>query len=236
MNSEPFRAERSPARSAAFFDVDETLITTKSMFDFLEFHCALRGMPEAYGQAMDSLRNFAAAGGPREEVNRRYYRHYAGVAAAELADQGVLWFRRRLREAGLFHPPVLSAFRRHAQEGLDTVLVSGSFFACLDPVAAHIGATTVLATRPVVADGILTGEVERPMIGGAKAEAARALAGDLGYDLAASHAYGDHATDLGLLELVGRPTAVGDDPVLAERVRERGWSRLPGISGPVPLI
>jgi len=44
-----------------------------------------------------------------------------------------------------------------------------------------------------------------------------------GIDLAASSAYSDSATDLPMLEAVGRPVAVNADRALAKVAKERGW-------------
>jgi haloacid dehalogenase-like hydrolase len=59
--------------------------------------------------------------------------------------------------------------------------------------------------------------------GAHKAEAITELAGTLDLDLAASTAYSDSATDVPMLELVGRPVAVNADRALAKVARDRGW-------------
>ncbi len=148
---------------------------------------------------------------------------------AELADQGEQWFERQLADDGFFHPPGVQALRRHLAAGDQVVLVSGSFFPCLDPIARHLGAQEALGTPQLVADGRLTGEVSHPMIGAAKGTAVRAWARTHGLDPDHCSAYGDHATDLELLRAVGHPVAVGDDPVLLAEVARSGGGRLAGI-------
>jgi predicted RNase H-like nuclease (RuvC/YqgF family) len=59
--------------------------------------------------------------------------------------------------------------------------------------------------------------------GAQKATAMRELATRVGIDLSASSAYSDSATDLPMLEAVGRPVAVNADRALAKVARERGW-------------
>jgi hypothetical protein len=49
------------------------------------------------------------------------------------------------------------------------------------------------------------------------------LARRTGIDLSESTAYSDSATDLPMLEAVGRPVAVNPDRGLAKAARERGW-------------
>ena len=218
-----------PAR-AAFFDVDETLITVKSMFRFLEFHLAAAGEPpSAYPAAVAHLRGLARAGVAREHANREYYRHFAGRDVAEVAQHGRAWFARERRERELFHPPTLAEFHEHARAGDLTVLVSGSFTPCLEPIAELIGADLVLCSAPEIHDGRYTGALRVPMIGAGKASAARAVMAAHGLDAGDCVAYGDHASDLPLLLSVGCPVVVGDDPVLVEQADRHGWRRLPGL-------
>jgi HAD superfamily hydrolase (TIGR01490 family) len=209
----------------AFFDVDETLITLKSMFSFLRFHL---GLPR-YERAANVLTELAAAGVPRAKTNQLYYCNFAGESAAEVAESGRQWFARELATGRLFHAEVVRVFGRHREAGDVTALVSGSFSACLDPIAAHLGADHVLATEPQVIDGRYTGEVLRSAIGEGKADAARRLMAELGADEAACAAYGDHASDLPLLLAVGDAGVVGDDPVLLDHAARYGWTRLPGV-------
>ena len=212
-----------PAR-AAFFDVDETVIVVKSMFRFLEFHFERRGLPpSAYERVRDELVGLAAAGVPRAETNRRYYRSYAGRRADEVAAQGREWFAAELAAGGLFVAPVLDALAAHRAAGDLVGLVSGSFPPCVDPIAAHVGADLVLCTRPEIVGGFYTGEVARPAIGEEKGELVRAALAEHGIPAEASSAYGDHISDLPMLEAVGDPVVVGADPALRDVGAQRGW-------------
>lgn len=212
----------------AFFDVDETLIDVKSMFSFLEFHLA---DPERYRAAADALTRAARAGVPREVTNRDYYRTYAGADVAAVAESGRRWFARERRRDGFFHPHVVAELRRLKADGFRIALVSGSFRACLDPVAEHLGAEHVLCSEPEVAGGRYTGEVLGTVIGEGKATAARALMRRWGARPEECVAYGDHASDLPLLSCVGHAGVVGDDPVLAGHAGRLGWTRFPSAAG-----
>ncbi|MFF4339355.1 HAD family hydrolase [Kitasatospora sp. NPDC001540] len=221
----PVAVPRTPARPrrAAFFDVDRTLISGHSMVALWRRWTAAG--PAFPGRELPT----AAAGVPREELNRAYYRLFAGESAALLRRVGADWCEAYRRTPGAFLPDSLAALRGHLAQGHLVVLVSGSLRACLDPLAAGLGAHAVLCTEQLVdAEGRLTGEVVRPMIGAAKAEAALGLMRRLGLDPAQCHGYGDHASDLPMLRAVGHPVVVGDDPVLAERAAALGWPVLPG--------
>jgi HAD superfamily hydrolase (TIGR01490 family) len=216
--------------SVAFFDVDETLITMKSMIDFLAHHLACEGEPQGrFPAAKRHLADVATAHG-RAASNRAYYRLFAGAGVDAVAARGRDWFAHRLVSRELFHPPAVAAFEHHRDRGDVTVLVSGSFSACLDPIAEHLGADRVLSSDPVIGeDGRYTGDVHMAMIGERKGSSARELIRASGVDPADCHAYGDHASDLPLLAQVGHPVMVGDDALLSEQACGGGWLRLPGI-------
>jgi HAD superfamily hydrolase (TIGR01490 family) len=225
-------------RRAAFFDVDETVITVKSMFDFLRHWLDRTGAGEgAYEQAAGALHAIAAAGGHRSEVNRAYYRGFAGASHADLLAAGREWYAAYRTRDDAFVTATLDAIEGHRSDGDLTVFVSGSFSACLDPLAADLGADLVLGTEPIVGpDGRLTGDVVRPMIGEVKAAAVRETIAARGLSPEDCFCYGDHASDLDMLQQVGRPRVVGGDPVLAEHAARHGWPRLDPAPGPLPAL
>ncbi|MDA1358872.1 HAD-IB family hydrolase [Glycomyces luteolus] len=221
---------------AAFFDVDETLLASKSMFRFLRFYLRRKGEPELlYERLAGELSTLAAAGVPREEVNRAYYRLYAGESAELLATVGREWFEDELSDPGfLLEAPVAEHAELRAR-GVPTHLVSGSFFACLEPAAALLGASETHGPPLQIRRGLLTGEIDYPVIGRGKAETVQAVARLRGYRLDHCIAYGDHATDLPMLETTGTAVVVGDDAVLRRRADAAAWRTLPQTPRTAPL-
>ncbi|MFE6228164.1 HAD family hydrolase [Streptomyces sp. NPDC057854] len=216
------------APEAAFFDVDETLISVKSMFRFLDFYLEARGEgPDTYRRLAGELHRMAELGAARENVNRAYYRLYVGEPERRLARLGAQWFARESRAQDFWLPESVAEHDLLRKRGTRTVLVSGSFFACLDPIAEALGATDALGAPVTVRGGLLTGEVGTPMIGQGKAHAARDWLARHGLSPARCAAYGDHTSDLPLLEAVGTPVVVGDEPQMARLAERRGWRRLP---------
>ncbi|MFC9386317.1 HAD family hydrolase [Streptomyces venezuelae] len=219
----------APAR-AAFFDVDETLITCKSMACVLARFWG-RGEVAArrFAAAHAELRRMIREGVPREQVNRTFFRLLAGSHLDDLETCGQEWYEKA-RTGGLLHTPVYEALRRHAGAGDLVVLVSGAFSACLEPLARDIGADLVVCTVPeVTSEGVLTGElVGPPMLGEAKGEAARRIMTAFGLGPEECFAYADDESDLPLLRSVGHPVLVGDGPVSAPPSETAGWSWLPG--------
>ncbi|GLZ39222.1 HAD-IB family hydrolase [Actinokineospora sp. NBRC 105648] len=214
------------AAQAAFFDVDETLITVSSAVDFLDYRMGRSRDPRTSAWRLLA----PAARLERTAANRAYFALYAGVSVADATAQGRAWFAELAAAGGLFHPPVLAELRAHAERGTRVVLVSGSFAPCLDPIAEAVGADTVLCTEPEAVCGVYTGATARSMIGPTKVLAVRAYLRAHGISAADCHAYGDHASDLPLLSEVGTPVVVGADPVLTLLARRRGWRTVPGTA------
>lgn len=217
--------------TGAFFDVDETLITVKSMFRFLAFFYRECGRPEADADAVRAdLSARAAAGAPRAETNRAYYGALAGYRQQDVCAAGEKWFAAELAEGEFIHAPAVARLLDHRVRGHLVVLVSGSFSACLEPVRRHLGADLAVGTAPAVAGGRYTGGIDgEPVIGPGKAAAATAVARREGVDLRRSYAYADDGSDLDLLRCVGHPVVVGGNPVLAAAAEVGGWPVLPGV-------
>lgn len=217
-------------RAYAFFDVDGTLLTIKSMFAFHD-HWYRHGPPpqgqagaDEHADVSAILRALTESGAPREQVNRRYYEFFAGRSVEAVSACANDWARQALSDPGLFVPEVLDALTGLRQRGVEPVFVSGSFMEILGPIAAHLGVQDVLATRLIQARGTYTGRFEAPQtIGEGKAAALASFLAQRGTPAQDCWAFGDDASDLPMLGAVGHPVAVIGDPALAAIARSRDW-------------
>jgi putative phosphoserine phosphatase/1-acylglycerol-3-phosphate O-acyltransferase len=93
------------------------------------------------------------------------------------------------------------------------------------PVARYLGIEHVVCNRFVVDElGILTGEIERPVIWGTtKATSVQRFAAEHQVDLRLSYFYADGDEDLALMHLVGNPRPVNPGPELSKVAARRGW-------------
>lgn len=221
----------------AFFDVDGTLTTATTLFRFLRHYLAATGHhAEEYRLRRHRLAELTAAGTPREDTNRAYFANYADADADTVAGLARDWYTAELRAGGFLHEPAVAALRRHRADGDLVVLVSGSFPACLAPLAEHLGADETHCTTPEIVDGRYTGDLlGTPMIGAAKATAVRASAATHRTPLERCTAYGDHDSDLPMLRTTGTATVVGGDPALRREARANAWTLLPTAAPPPPL-
>ncbi len=100
--------------------------------------------------------------------------------------------------------------------GGHTALVSGGFTAFTAAVAAHLGFDEHRANTLLAEDGILIGDVARPILGReAKIAALKEISARLGLVHADVIAVGDGANDLGMLHLAGAGVALHAKPAVA---------------------
>ena len=227
---------RAPAATAAFFDLDKTVIARSSTFAFsrplyqgglINRRAVLRS---AYAHVV-----FLLAGADHDQMERM--RQYLSSMVAG-------WDVQQVREivaetlVDLIQPSVyreaVALIDEHHAAGRDVVIVSASGAELVEPIAGMLDADDVIATRMVVEDGRYTGEVGFYSYGENKAAAIRDLAAARGYRLEDSYAYSDSFTDIPMLAAVGHPVAVNPDRSLRREAATRGWPVL-DFTQPAPL-
>lgn len=226
----------APSRTAAFFDLDKTIIAKSSVLAFgrpfyqgglINRRAVLRS---AYAQFM-----FALAGADSDQIERM---------RAYLTSMCTGWDVAQVREIvsetlhdiidPIVYDEAVDLIAMHKAAGRDVVIVSTSGEEVVAPIGAMLGADHVVGTQMVVADGKYTGEISRYAYGPEKAIAVRDLAAERGYELDRCYAYSDSATDIPMLESVGHPYAVNADRALRKIAAEREWPLLT-FSNAVPL-
>ena len=212
-------------RSAAFFDLDKTILATSSALAFTRpfYRGGLIGRSDvvrgAYAQFI-----FLASGADHDQMEtmRRY-----------MSDLVTGWDVAKVREIvaetidEIIDPAVydeaVALMEQHRDAGRDIIIISSSGTEVVEPIGERLGVDVAIGTQLVVEDGLYTGEILFYAYGEGKAAAMRDLAEERGYDLASSYAYTDSITDLPMLETVGHPTAVNPDADLRRVAAERDW-------------
>lgn len=213
--------ESKPA--VALFDADETLVCMKSLFELLRYHLAQRGRDD-YDQVVEPMRQFAAAGATARQVNAKYFELFAGVPLEEITEEGRQWFAKLSADGVPYVDATVRALRAHQEAGHPTVIVSGSWLPCLQPIADDLGIDRIFCTEPEVdASGVLTGGVRLAMFEEQKEIAARSAIAEYGAEGVDCFAYADDIGDLDLLRCVGNPTVIGGNAALLDVATAGGW-------------
>lgn len=211
---------------SAFFDVDGTLISIKSMFSFLDFLAQeLQWQNDTrYRDYRLNLQAMIDAKQPREAINRFYYRILEGLEVELIEQLGRTWYAQVRCNSDLLYGRVLDELRWHQSRGAKTVLLSGSFQAVLNPLAEELGIDFVLGAPLEVRDGRYTGNLQGPpTIGQGKALRLREHSLQQGLDTSQCYAYGDDLSDLPMLEAVGYPCMVNPGPSEQSLCQARQW-------------
>jgi putative phosphoserine phosphatase / 1-acylglycerol-3-phosphate O-acyltransferase len=210
-------------RIAAFFDLDGTLIAGYSA-RFLGQQ-RIRNRELGLSELVRTIGVAVGAGLGRagfEDLLQLGAEAWKGRAHEDLEEMGQRLFQRRIEP--LIYPEMRELVRAHQRQGHTVILSSSATSYQVEPVARFLGIDHVLCNRFTVKDGVLTGDVERPVLWGpSKADAVQKLAGDLHIDLGRSYFYADGDEDLALMYLVGHPRPTNPGKRLATVAASRGW-------------
>ena len=198
---------RCSVSTAAFFDLDKTILATSSSFAFARpFHKegligATDVIRSAYAQFM-----FRASGANHDQMeNMRDYM------------------------SSLIKGWDVATVQRIVNETLDEIIDPVVYFEALELIESHRA-----AGHDVIIVSSSGTEIVFYAYGEGKADAIRTLAEERGYDLDLCFAYSDSVTDLPMLQLVGNPIAVNPDDELRAVAEGQGW-RIHDFAKPVAL-
>jgi HAD superfamily hydrolase (TIGR01490 family) len=211
--------------SAAFFDLDRTLISGSSAFVLAV--AAWRGKLVPSSQfardAFDALA-FRLAGASDDTSIGVRDRILGAVRDVKVDDLVALNADIVPKLLERVRPESMRLVEQHRQAGRATYIVSASPVELVRPLAKSLGMTDGIGTVSRVVDGRYTGELAGPFCyGEGKVEVLRELARWEGFDLDHCWAYSDSASDLPMLQAVGHPVAVNPDARLERVAGQHGW-------------
>jgi len=214
----------SPSNIGAFFDFDETLLDIES--SRLGFRYLWERRLVSFGFILKVL-----------TLNFFYKRHW--LSDEKMAMMLIRFYRDRLLEdfqqgAAAFYqdhlkphlaPNIHARVNEHRRQGHRLILISGSVRYMLEPVAEDLRFDHLLCTDLEIGDdGLLTGRAKGPIcLNSNKRILAEMLARKVNIDLASSYAYGNHQSDLPLLELIGHPHVVEPTDPLKKVALAKKW-------------
>lgn len=207
---------------AAFFDMDNTLLTVDTGISWTKFLHRRGELPTAMlAKALYWSTLYKLAVLDMDTVFTKLCLDLAGDSEAEMIAKCDVWYREHV--APYVAPAARVAVERHRQQGHVIVLATGSTVYAAKPVARGVGIDHVLATQLEVEGGTFTGKPSALCFGQHKVTLAEKWAAQHGIDLARSYFYSDSFNDLPMLERVGNAIAINPDARLTRHARRRGW-------------
>ena len=211
--------------SAAFFDLDKTILAKSSSFAFAKplYKGGLIGRGDVVRSAYAQFVYLASGADHQQMESMREY------MSKLVAGWDVGQVRQIVAETldeivdPMIYQEAVELIALHKAAGRDVIIISSSGTDVVEPIGERLGADIAIGTQVAIEDGHYTGEILFYAYGEGKADAMRALAAEHGYDLAESFAYTDSHTDLPMLDLVGNPVAVNPDSSLRAIANERDW-------------
>jgi HAD superfamily hydrolase (TIGR01490 family) len=211
--------------SAAFFDLDRTLISGSSAFILGRSARSAGLVPtrqfvrDAGAAVMFKLRG--SSDRTTDSVRDRILGAVTGLRQDDLIALNAEVLPKLLAK---IRPEARRLLDLHRHAGRNTYIVSAAPVEIVESLAHSLGMTAGIGTRGRVADGVYNGELDGPFCyGPGKVTAMEEIARWDGLDLAQCYAYSDSASDLPMLEAVGHPVAVNPDSRLARHARVHGW-------------
>jgi len=216
-------------RSAAFFDLDRTLMEGSSAFQFgrAAYRAGMLSRRQliADGWANVQFRLRGSTDANTHALRDRISRSLAGVRVRDLDRLGAPVLAGVLPR---IYPRMLALAHEHQDAGRRVYIVTAASNELAGMLAQVLALDGGIGSQfSEVHDGVYTGNPTGLFIYGAdKARAIEQLAEREGIDLSASYAYSDSASDLPMLRRVGHPVAVNPDRELLRVAREEGWGVL----------
>jgi HAD superfamily hydrolase (TIGR01490 family) len=213
--------------SAAFFDVDNTVMQGASIFHLArglhrrKFFTTGEILGAAWKQAYFRIVGVEDPDHVAEARNSALS-FIAGHTVTELEELGEEIFEEAM--APRIWPGTRALAQLHLDQGQRVWLVTAAPIEIAQIIARRLGLTGAMGTVAEHENGVYTGRLVGDLLHGpAKAEAIKALAAREGLDLSRCSAYSDSYNDLPMLTLVGDPCAINPDARLRHHAREQGW-------------
>ena len=214
------------SRSAAYFDVDGTLVGTNlvhpTILHMVNQETMLasaarvgRALLQAPAMAMAEMRD-------RRLFNEMLFSHYRGMTEDRIVVLAEECFERVVKPRMFVGTRDLIAKCKDA--GQRVVLITGSLQCIIQHLAADLDVDHFIANRLEYKDGVATGKLLRPVVAGPeKSGLIVADAREHGHDLATCSGYSDSYSDVPMLSVVGHPNCIKPDSKLRQLARAYAW-------------
>jgi len=214
-------------RSAAFFDLDNTMVRGSTLY-FLGRAMYQRGFFTKADISKFVVANvrFRLTGTEKPEVIARFQKAATDFIGGH--DVNEIYTIAQSVYDEFVSPALIQGTieiaKKHLAEGNEVWLVTAAPEDMAKLIADRLGFTGAIGTKVAIEDGKYLGHLNGKILHGIeKARAVRELAAERGFSLNNCHAYSDSASDFPLLQAVGTPHAINPDARLRIKALAENW-------------
>ena len=220
--------KKNRSTNYAFYDVDETLITVKSMFTFINLYFSIHKNDELQEKFLNDINLMIREKRKREDINIKYYSYFKNFPIKNVMEVCELWFKKSMARTECFYnKKILSTLKNHQENNIQCVFVSGSFKELLTPIAKNLNIEHILCINLERKEDMYTGKFNSiQTIGKGKAKAILSFLERNDGKPENCFAYGDDISDVPMLEVVGNPCAVIGTQDLKNYATTKNWKTI----------
>ncbi|MBB3037483.1 HAD superfamily hydrolase (TIGR01490 family) [Hoyosella altamirensis] len=213
--------------AAAFFDVDNTMVSGASSIHFARGlaarkYIAVSDMAKFGWQQLKFRITGRESSKDVASGKEKALAFIAGRSTAEFMELGEEIYDDLI--ADKVWPGTRALAQMHLDAGQQVWLVTATPLELAQVIAKRLGLTGALGTVLESKNGLFTGRLVGDLLHGrGKAHAVRALAAREGLNLRRCTAYSDSFNDMPMLTTVGTAVAINPDSDLREVAKARGW-------------
>lgn len=208
----------------AFFDLDETIIHSKSLIEVYKAYFISERREKDFNESMEYFKDLQSKSISRNTLNTLFYENFFGLSREKMMKVIQNWFLQNKEKIDFFNQPVLKELREHQMNGATIIIISGSFYDCVAPIAHYLNVSDFLCIDLAHHNNIYTGKINGiQTIGEGKLTAISDYIKKNNLDLKGSYGYGDHVSDLPFLNFVENPVVVGSNCELITVAESKNW-------------
>lgn len=214
------------AQSAAFYDLEGTLVSTNLVHTLAYYAKRQQGLWQTAKKSVGTLARLPLFGVAelysRNVFNEVFFKSYEGFSHDRLRYFSDELFEEVLRPA--IYPGTPDLIAAGKKIGQRQVVITGALDFTIERLMDHLGIDDYKANHMEFVNGYSTGRIIPPVMASAtKATWIREYAERENVNLSDSYAYSDSISDLPMLSIVGHPVAVNPDMRLRQTATQHDW-------------